>query len=103
MKDVLVQSGDYRHGFCYCEVPDLRSTYSTPELKYDPIVKGGLGVVRNCSLMYSSCLVGEYTIVVSTFEAGLLGQFFLTVGCNTKFTIMPIPLEGAVCTQLILT
>ncbi|RUP49175.1 hypothetical protein BC936DRAFT_143130 [Jimgerdemannia flammicorona] len=65
MKDIVVQSGDYRHGFCYCEVPDLRP--------------------------------GDYTVVASTFEAGLLNKFFLTIGCSTKFLVTPIPLEGADC------
>lgn len=41
---------------------------------------------------------GCYTVVASTFEPDLLGKFILTVASNTKLSIEPIPLEGAVRT-----
>ncbi|KAG9296332.1 hypothetical protein G9A89_014924 [Geosiphon pyriformis] len=61
--DVLVQSGDYRHGFCYCEIDDIRA--------------------------------GDYTIVASTYEPGLIGDFILRVSSNVNFTLVPIAAEGA--------
>ncbi|CAG8556242.1 19292_t:CDS:2, partial [Racocetra fulgida] len=39
---------------------------------------------------------GDYTIVISTFEAGLVGDYVLTVASNDKFNLNSIPLEGAV-------
>ncbi|CAG8529681.1 9745_t:CDS:10 [Funneliformis caledonium] len=38
---------------------------------------------------------GDYTIVVSTYEPGLIGDFILTVASNVTFNVTPIPLEGA--------
>ncbi|OZJ03292.1 hypothetical protein BZG36_02273 [Bifiguratus adelaidae] len=61
--DIISQSGDYRHGFAYCEALNLKA--------------------------------GEYTIIASTYEAGLLGQFFLTVASTVNFTCISLPLEGA--------
>ncbi|RUS32309.1 LOW QUALITY PROTEIN: hypothetical protein BC938DRAFT_475762 [Jimgerdemannia flammicorona] len=102
MKDIVVQSGDYRHGFCYCEVPDLRLTiawlisrffkWSSPSYQFHFKI-----LVHRCSSSSRrSRAAGDYTVVASTFEAGLLNKFFLTIGCSTKFLVTPIPLEGAV-------
>ncbi|KAG2220383.1 hypothetical protein INT45_006554 [Circinella minor] len=63
MRDILSESGPYRHGFCYCELSHI-----TP---------------------------GNYTVVASTFEPDLLGQFILTVASNIKVNVDPIPSEGA--------
>ena len=41
-------------------------------------------------------LAGNYTVVASTFEPDLLGQFILTVASNIKVNVDPIPSEGAV-------
>ncbi|RIB09022.1 hypothetical protein C2G38_2044669 [Gigaspora rosea] len=38
---------------------------------------------------------GDYTIVVSTLEPGLIGDYILTVASNFNFSLTPIPLEGA--------
>ncbi|CAI2162500.1 1803_t:CDS:10 [Funneliformis geosporum] len=38
---------------------------------------------------------GDYTIVVSTFEPGIIEEFILTVASNVTFNVTPIPLEGA--------
>ncbi|CAG8512546.1 16685_t:CDS:10 [Funneliformis mosseae] len=38
---------------------------------------------------------GDYTIVVSTYEPGLIGDFILTVASDVTFNVTPIPLEGA--------
>ncbi|CAG8447833.1 5671_t:CDS:10 [Dentiscutata erythropus] len=38
---------------------------------------------------------GDYTIVVSTLEPGLVGDYVLTVASNFEFKLTPIPLEGA--------
>ncbi|KAI9032133.1 hypothetical protein DFJ74DRAFT_653378 [Hyaloraphidium curvatum] len=37
---------------------------------------------------------GDYVVVVSTYEPGLLGDFFLTVGCTSEFMMGQIPKEG---------
>ncbi|KAL1918488.1 uncharacterized protein VTP21DRAFT_3148 [Calcarisporiella thermophila] len=62
-RDILAQSGDYRHGFCYCELKDIKP--------------------------------GDYTIVLSTFEPGMVGGFILSIESTLKFTTSVIPLEGA--------
>ncbi|KAI9314987.1 hypothetical protein BX666DRAFT_1965459, partial [Dichotomocladium elegans] len=64
VRDVLAESGPYRHGFCYCEIPVIEP--------------------------------GNYTVVASTFEPDLLGQFILTLGSNREFHVEAIPSEGAV-------
>jgi len=51
-----------------------------------------------CSLF--SNVAGDYTIIVSTYDAGLCGDFKLTVACNSEFQINEIPPEGAVCTWI---
>ncbi|KAF0458642.1 cysteine proteinase [Gigaspora margarita] len=38
---------------------------------------------------------GDYTIVVSTLEPGLIGDYILTIASNFNFSLTPIPLEGA--------
>ncbi|CAG8621078.1 1912_t:CDS:10, partial [Paraglomus occultum] len=38
---------------------------------------------------------GDYTIIVSTYDAGLCGDFKLTVASNSEFQISEIPSEGA--------
>ncbi|GES73709.1 calpain-7 [Rhizophagus clarus] len=38
---------------------------------------------------------GDYTIIVSTYEPGLIGEFTLTVASNVTFNVTSIPLEGA--------
>ncbi|ORX43693.1 cysteine proteinase [Hesseltinella vesiculosa] len=38
---------------------------------------------------------GEYTLVASTFEAELVGEFDLTVASNISLDVEPIPSEGA--------
>ncbi|CAG8611819.1 6340_t:CDS:10 [Cetraspora pellucida] len=38
---------------------------------------------------------GDYTIVISTLEPGLVGDYVLTVASNVKFNLNSIPLEGA--------
>ncbi|KAF7730256.1 calpain 7 [Apophysomyces ossiformis] len=63
VRDILAESGPYRHGFCYCELQNISP--------------------------------GDYTIVASTYEADLLGQFILTVASNIQLNIEPIPTEGA--------
>ncbi|KAF9420194.1 calpain 7, partial [Entomortierella beljakovae] len=36
-KDIVAQSGEYRHGFCYCEAPDLRpGQYTVVVSTYEP-------------------------------------------------------------------
>ncbi|KAG0164986.1 calpain 7, partial [Apophysomyces sp. BC1015] len=63
VRDILAESGPYRHGFCYCELQNINP--------------------------------GDYTIVASTYEADLLGQFILTVASNLGLQVEPIPTEGA--------
>ncbi|CDS12974.1 hypothetical protein LRAMOSA05158 [Lichtheimia ramosa] len=63
VRDVLAESGPYRHGFCYCELAHIAS--------------------------------GSYTVVASTFEPDLIGQFILTVASNIKIHTESIPAEGA--------
>ncbi|EJT96956.1 hypothetical protein DACRYDRAFT_59843, partial [Dacryopinax primogenitus] len=38
---------------------------------------------------------GTYTVIVSSFEPGVLGQYKLQVECADPFEIKPIPQEGA--------
>ncbi|KAI9253001.1 hypothetical protein BY458DRAFT_522456 [Sporodiniella umbellata] len=63
LRDILSESGPYRHGFCFCEIGNVKA--------------------------------GEYTVVASTFEPDLLGDFVLTAAGNTRMSIEAIPLEGA--------
>ncbi|KAI8099416.1 uncharacterized protein BX664DRAFT_321198 [Halteromyces radiatus] len=63
VRDILVESGPYRHGFCYCEMETIKP--------------------------------GVYTVVASTFEADLIGEFVLTASSNIPLTIETIPAEGA--------
>ncbi|ORZ25281.1 hypothetical protein BCR42DRAFT_445071 [Absidia repens] len=63
VRDILTESGPYRHGFCYCEMETLRA--------------------------------GVYTVVASTFEANLIGQFVLTAASDIPLIIEPISAEGA--------
>ncbi|CAO3607815.1 unnamed protein product [Cunninghamella echinulata] len=63
VRDILAESGPYRHGFCYCDLETIKA--------------------------------GDYTVVASTFEADLIGQFVLTAASNIPITIEPIPAEGA--------
>ncbi|CAG8715755.1 6190_t:CDS:2, partial [Racocetra persica] len=48
-----------------------------------------------CYCEMEDILPGDYTIVISTFEAGLVGDYVLTVASNVKFNLNSIPLEGA--------
>ncbi|KAI9300207.1 hypothetical protein BJ944DRAFT_31062 [Cunninghamella echinulata] len=64
VRDILAESGPYRHGFCYCDLETIKA--------------------------------GDYTVVASTFEADLIGQFVLTAASNIPITIEPIPAEGAI-------
>lgn len=41
-------------------------------------------------------VAGSYTVVASTFEPDLIGQFILTVASSTKIHTEAIPAEGAV-------
>lgn len=47
-----------------------------------------------------SLLVGDYTIIVSTFESGMTGNYTLNVASNIPFKVTPIPSEGAVSNNL---
>ncbi|TPX33127.1 hypothetical protein SmJEL517_g03958 [Synchytrium microbalum] len=47
-----------------------------------------------CYLEANDLPPGPYTIICSTFDAGLEGSFFLTVRCTCKFQMGRIPLEG---------
>ncbi|CAO3666907.1 unnamed protein product [Umbelopsis vinacea] len=62
-KEVVSQTSSYQHGFCCCELRDIKP--------------------------------GDYTIIASTYEPGLVGDFLLTVASNTQYTIDSIPVEGA--------
>ncbi|KAI7867268.1 hypothetical protein BDF14DRAFT_699957 [Spinellus fusiger] len=62
-REIVVDSGPYRHGFSYCILECLQAT--------------------------------SYTVIASTFEPELLGQFILTVASNTQLQVDSIPGEGA--------
>ena len=82
MRDILAESGPYRHGFSYCELPYIARTFLIWTLS-DWIAK--------------TCVIaGSYSVVASTFEPDLLGQFILTVASNIQVHTEPIPSEGAV-------
>ncbi|CAO3624578.1 unnamed protein product [Cunninghamella blakesleeana] len=63
VRDIIAESGPYRHGFCYFDLETIKG--------------------------------GDYTVIASTFEADLIGQFVLTAASNIPLTIEPIPAEGA--------
>jgi calpain-7 len=62
--------------------------------KYDIVQRG---LKKNffffCVFTY---LAGVYTVVASTFEANLIGQFVLTAASDIPLAIEPISTEGAV-------
>ncbi|KAM3589448.1 cysteine protease [Umbelopsis sp. WA50703] len=62
-REVVSQTDSYQHGFCCCELHDIKP--------------------------------GDYTIIASTYEPGLIGNFLLTVCSNTQYAIDSIPAEGA--------
>ncbi|KAI8577511.1 hypothetical protein K450DRAFT_252026 [Umbelopsis ramanniana AG] len=62
-REVVSQTNSYQHGFCCCELRDIKP--------------------------------GSYTIIASTYEPGLVGDFLLTIASNTQYTIDSIPVEGA--------
>ncbi|KAI9277707.1 hypothetical protein BC943DRAFT_332639 [Umbelopsis sp. AD052] len=62
-REVVSQTNSYQHGFCCCELRDIKP--------------------------------GSYTIIASTYEPGLVGDFLLTIASNTQYTVDSIPVEGA--------
>ncbi|KAH8549492.1 hypothetical protein BGW37DRAFT_501400 [Umbelopsis sp. PMI_123] len=62
-REVVSQTNSYQHGFCCCELRDIKP--------------------------------GSYTIIASTYEPGLVGDFLLTIASNAEFTVDAIPVEGA--------
>jgi calpain-7 len=81
-KDVLVHSGDYRHGFCYLEAKNIPRKVPKEAIR--------LVLLRLMKVL----LAGDYTVVPSTFEPNQKSSFFLTVGSAVQVTIRRIPLEG---------
>lgn len=83
VRDIVAQSGPYRPGFCYCELEDIKRK-----------------LAFSCALFFTERLTwlsaGSYTVVASTFEVDLLGQFILTVASNIEVDVESIPPEGAV-------
>lgn len=75
---MVLSSGTYRYGVAYAE-KDVQGTFTV-------VVSG------TCINMYA---VGDYTIVVSSFNPKELGAFALTVESSVSFTLEPIPQEGA--------
>jgi len=50
-----------------------------------------------CDLITNlSKLAGTYTVVVSTYNPGIIGKFSLTMQSQIKLSLTPIPAEGAV-------
>lgn len=47
-----------------------------------------------CYLELDDIKPDDYTIIVSTFDPGLISGFFLTIGCSHNFTTSIIPPEG---------
>ncbi|TKY87839.1 hypothetical protein EX895_003420 [Sporisorium graminicola] len=69
--DVVLSSGMYHHGLALC------STSSS---------SGGGGIVLKA---------GTYTLIASTFEAGMHGDFALRIEATSPVSVRPIPQEGA--------
>ncbi|KAG2237583.1 hypothetical protein INT48_004485 [Thamnidium elegans] len=68
LRDILTESGPYRHGFCYCELQHIKRKYN--------------------SYIHPPTLS-------STFEPELLGKFILTAASSVKLQTDAIPSEGA--------
>lgn len=83
-REVVSQTDSYQHGFCCCELRDIKreSTSAVCGSQYDLMI-------------LTAVLAGNYTIIASTYEPGLVGDFQLTVCSNTQYTIDSIPAEGA--------
>ncbi|RKO84595.1 hypothetical protein BDK51DRAFT_25789 [Blyttiomyces helicus] len=92
-KDLIVSSGDYRHGFCYFDVPDLQhGDYTLVASTFDPGQLGPFLLTVRSAASFSTCVVpmeGERLHRKIIRGSWVLGSNAMGSGRNRTYCLNP--------------